>query len=51
MARRYEVTDTQWEIIKPYLGNTHKENRTSSIGQSKNTQWYPLDFTHRSSVA
>ena len=25
MARRYEVTDTQWEIIKPYLGNTPKK--------------------------
>ena len=25
MARRYEVTDTQWEIIKSYLGNTPKK--------------------------
>lgn len=25
MARRYEVTDTQWEIIESYLGNTPKK--------------------------
>lgn len=28
MARRYEVTDEQWEAIEPFLGNTPQENRT-----------------------
>lgn len=25
MAKRYEVTDIQWEIIKSYLGNIPKK--------------------------
>lgn len=34
MAKQYEVTDTQWEIIKSYLGNISKKTgRPQSYNQ------------------
>lgn len=50
-GRRYEVTDDEWERIKPYLPkNKRRIKRASSSRFPEDAKWNLLDSAKRSSL-